>query len=278
MPAMIYGTAYKRHATSEIVERALRAGFLGVDTATFEGKRYNDTGVGEALSRVNSSSYIQLKIHHIRKRRDVSTRTIVSHSFARGLENLGVDRVDVLLLRGPSPQALKTGKLSSEDVEAWRTMSDVVRSGKAKLLGLCNFSPRLVDRIIELGQVRPAVLQTKCHANTAWARQVRDYCDRKGIVLQAPSLLTSNRQSLKRGSPAHRISFEKRSSPERVVLRFALQLGIVPIVGTSSELHIQDNLKALEDAEQLTLKQMTLLERASILSADPKLAAEARLV
>lgn len=284
IPAVLYGTAYKRHNTATLVERALRSGFVGVDTATAEGKRYNDSGVGEALHRVHSATprseyYVQLKLHHVRSGRavqDSASHAVkdaaaqrVSRSFEHGLANLNLEYVDTLLLRGPSPEAVRTGKLSDDDIEAWRKMDSIVRSGAAKQLGVCNFAPRLIDQLRALGGSPPRVLQTKCHAETAWARKMREYCAQNGIAFQAVSLITSNRAALDRGSAVHQISFSKRATVERVLLRFALQIGVFPVVGASSIRHIRDDLNAFH--LELTAKEVALIERATI-SAKSKLA------
>ena len=55
VPSLIYATEYKRHQTAELVERALRAGFRGVDTAAGEGHRFNESGVGEALAATSEA-------------------------------------------------------------------------------------------------------------------------------------------------------------------------------------------------------------------------------
>lgn len=174
------------------------------------------------------------------------------------------------MLRGPSPEAIRTGVLSADDIEAWRAMSDILQSGRAKQLGVANFSPRLMDQLRNLDGSPPKVLQAKCHAHTAWGRQLRDYCRHYGIAFQAPSLLTSNREALERGSAVHRIAFSKRATVERVLLRFALQIGIVPIVGTSSAHHLRDDLEAFRLS--LSSKEVVAIERAGI-ADNSKLAA-----
>lgn len=277
MPAIIYGTAYKRHNTAALVERALSSGFVGIDTATAEGKRYNDSGVGEALRRVFSSTprseyYVQLKLHHVRPDRTLqesasrgakdATARRVSRSFEHGLANLNLEYVDALLLRGPSPEAVQTGKLSDDDIAAWQTMDSIVRSGAAKQLGVCNFPHRLIDQLRALGGSPPRVLQTKCHAQTAWGRHMREYCARNGMAFQAVSLVTSNRPALERGSAVHQISIFKRATVQKVLLRFALQIGIFPVVGASSIHHIRDDLDAFE--LELAAREIALIERGSI--------------
>ncbi|KAJ8608895.1 hypothetical protein CTAYLR_005303 [Chrysophaeum taylorii] len=274
IPAMIYGTAYKRHGTADLVERALRAGFVGVDTATAEGKRYNDSGVGEALLRVFAATprrdyYVQLKVHHVRpgynereKVAEGETALRVKRSVAHGLQNLNLEYVDALLLRGPSGEALRTGKLSAEDIEAWGAMGEIVKSGRAKHLGVCNFGPSLVEQLLALGGSRPVVLQARCHAATGWSRQMRDYCTRHGIVYQAPSLVTDNRAALQRGGAAHQIAFARRATVERVLVRFALQLGIVPVLGPSSQRHVRDDVDAFD--LELTQKEVAAIERDAL--------------
>lgn len=256
IPAMLYGTAYKRHSTADLVERALRAGFLGVDTATAEGKRYNDSGVGEALVRVFSATprseyYVQLKVHHVRagtkeggEPGEAAERVV--RSLDRGLANLNLDHVDTLLLRGPSAEAVSSGLLSQDDKDAWDAMGDAVRAGKAKRRGVCNFKPVMIDQLREMGGPPVTVLQVRALAPSGYARQIREYCARHSIIFQAPSLITTNRAALERGGAAHRVAYKHRVTTEQTLLRFALQIGIVPVVGPSSARHIKDDIDAFK--------------------------------
>ena len=112
VPKLIYATAHKRHRTAELVKKAFAAGFRGVDTAHGERKRYNESAVGEALHGI----FVQLKVHYTPGKMpgDGATRL-------RGAaDELRLHRVGALLLRGPSEQARQTGKLTDDDVGAWR--------------------------------------------------------------------------------------------------------------------------------------------------------------
>lgn len=271
IPAMLYGTAYKRHSTADLVERALRAGFLGVDTATAEGKRYNDSGVGEALVRVFSETprseyYVQLKVHHVRAGNkeaggpgEAAERVV--RSLDRGLVNLNLEYVDMLLLRGPSAEAINSGLLSQDDKDAWNAMGEAVRAGKAKHRGVCNFKPVMIDQLRAMDGPPVAVLQLRALAPSGYARQVREYCTRHSIIFQAPSLITANRGALERGGAAHRVAYKHRVTTEQTLLRFALQIGIVPVVGPSSARHIKDDI----DAFKLTLEptELAVIEKYS---------------
>mmetsp|Transcript_1433 Transcript_1433/g.2085 ORF Transcript_1433/g.2085 Transcript_1433/m.2085 type:complete len:431 (+) Transcript_1433:79-1371(+) len=277
VPAMLYGTAYKRHSTADVVERALRAGFFGIDTATAEGSRYNDSGVGEALRRVVKSTqrnqlFLQLKIHHVthkdENQGDATTRVL--RSFRRALSNLGVDYIDALMLRGPSREALRTGTLSQADIDAWATMHELLQAGLVRLLGVANFSPRLIDQLRDLsGLAPPAFLQAKCDADSGWARLLREYCKANNMLFQAPSLVTGNRAVATRGRPVYKIAFKRKVSSERIILRFALQLGIIPVVGPSSTRHIHDDFDAF-NMPDLSHRDLAAIEQEAIMTTQRK--------
>ncbi|KAJ1459752.1 NADP-dependent oxidoreductase domain-containing protein [Pelagophyceae sp. CCMP2097] len=297
VPTMIYATANKRHDTADLVEKALRAGFFGVDTAADEG-RFNDTGVGEALRRVYGSKnrggyYVQLKVHHTaapgkpeplgdvyrlgaqqpknlrghphEREGDEAAAAAerVRSSVERSLQNMGLDHVDVLLLRGPSAAAVSAKTLQEADVGAWREMQKLATEGKVSALGVCNFGAELLDELIALSKkwqfhVRPRILQTKAHAKTKYARQERAFCAKRGITVQTASFVTTNREEIGVGSPLHRIAALRGKSVEQVLLRFAMQLPIIPVVGTTSVRGWAHNVSMPRSTSRKTCRSTTL--------------------
>ena len=177
----------------------------------------------------------------------------VEASFTQGLARLGVSYVDAVLLRGPSVSALATGTLSQADVGAWRAVSRLVSQGRALSAGVCHMRPQLIEQLLALGLEPPRLLQVKVKHSSGFARREREYCAKRGLTLQAEAPVTSNRELFSerdRQTALHRLARARHVSPQQLLLRLMMQLGIVPLVGTTSALHLRDDLAALHFSGQ----------------------------
>ena len=246
VPKLIYATAHKRHRTAELVKKAFDAGFRGVDTAHGERKRYNESAVGEALV---DGIFVQLKVHYT-PGEDAGRRCYAAAR--RGLDELRLHRVGALLLRGPSEEARQTGKLTDDDVGAWRALQRLVNEGRTDLIGVCNFPPSLLEELLQLDGPRCSLHQTRLRADRAFNGEDRALAERHGVVLQAPGLVTTNAPALRRSSALSALAAKRGATPERTLLAFALRLGVIAVVGSASPKHVLDDLGAVELAASLS--------------------------
>lgn len=249
VPGWLYGTAWKEDATEALAYGALTSGFRGIDTAN-QRKHYHEAGVGQALARALGAGlrrdelFVQTKFTHLggqdhRLPYDPAAPVAeqVAQSFASSLDHLGVAHIDSLVLHGPSLRET----LAPADREAWRAIEALAVAGRVSLIGISNVSPRQLRELIELARVPPAFVQNRCYAARGWDRAVRALCTEHGIVYQAFSLLTANRDTV-----AHRgvraIAARHGRTPAQVVFRFARQVGMLPLTGTSSPRHMREDL------------------------------------
>lgn len=255
--AIIYGTAWKEEATRELVVRALAAGFRAIDTAN-QRKHYHEAAVGEAIHGFpREELFLQTKFTH-RAGQDhrlpydarAHVGEQVRQSFARSLEHLGTSYVDAYVLHGPS---VRRG-LAREDVEAWEAMEDLHRSGGARALGISNVTREQIETLLARCAVRPSFVQNRCYASARWDGDVRALCRAEGIVYQGFSLLTANREELPKLRP---IAARLHLTPEQVVFRFALDVGMRPLTGTTS--HMEEDLAVL-DAAPLSAEDVRAVE------------------
>jgi diketogulonate reductase-like aldo/keto reductase len=166
--------------------------------------------------------------------------------------------IDSYLMHGPSAR----DRLTDEDWEAWGAMEDAQRAGKARLLGISNVTLRQVEQVYREASVKPAFVQNRCFARTGWDRSVREYCQDHGIVYQGFSLLTANPEVL-RHPRIRTVAARIGKTPAQVVFRFALEVGILALTGTTSMGHMAEDLAvqdfALEEDEVEAIE--TLVER-----------------
>jgi diketogulonate reductase-like aldo/keto reductase len=179
----------------------------------------------------------------------------VRQSFESSLEHFGSDYLDSFVLHGPSGRA----GLGPTDVEAWRAIEALGSSGRARFIGVSNFTLAQLRELLKLAKVPPRFLQNRCYARTGWDREVRLLCREHGVVYQGFSLLTANRSELQQEAVRRLSARTGRSTPE-LVFRFALELGMLPLTGTSSAEHMRLDLAALdfslEPADVATLERI----------------------
>jgi diketogulonate reductase-like aldo/keto reductase len=256
VPAFLYGTAWKEAKTPDLVALALDAGFQGLDTAN-QRRHYFEAGVGVAVAahlarggRTREDLFLQTKFtsvdgqdHRLPYDRGADPAAQVRQSFASSLEHLRTTYLDSYVLHGPS----SSRGITAEDWVVWRAMEERHRAGEARLLGISNLSLGQLVTLYEGSGVKPAFVQNRCFAATAWDRETRAFCTERGILYQGFSLLTANPRAL--ASPAVAAAARRTGrSPEQVVFRFALQAGMVPLTGTSSRAHMEADLAAFDFA------------------------------
>ena len=264
-PTFIYGTAWKKDATTLLVINALKAGFRAIDTAN-QPKHYSEALVGDAVAAVAAEGisrdelWIQTKFtpldghdERVPYNPGLDLRSQVQQSFQSSLRHLKTDRVDSYLLHGPYSYPA----LGKEDWEVWGALEDIHGMGKAGSIGISNVNPWQLDALVQKAGVKPMVVQNRCFANRGWDRDVRRLCAAHGIMYQGFSLLTANPGVL-RHPAVITISRRIGMNPEQVIFRFAMQAGMVPLTGTTSEQHMKEDLRA--HAAALTEEEVQLIE------------------
>jgi diketogulonate reductase-like aldo/keto reductase len=253
VPRLLYGTAWKEEQTRRLTELALRQGFRGIDTAN-QRRHYHEAAVGEAISAsiqsgllVRDDLFLQTKFtfrrghdHRLPYDPAAPIPVQVEQSFAGSLEHLGTDTLDCYMLHGPSQRA----GLGAADWAAWRAMEAIHDSSRTRMLGVSNVTREQLERLCEKARVRPRFVQNRCYAVRGWDRDVREFCAANGLVYQAFSLLTANRDILARSELA-RIAKRLERTVSQIVFRFALDAGMIALTGTTDAEHMRADLDVL---------------------------------
>lgn len=254
VPRFLYGTAWKEDETQRLVELALEEGFRGIDTAN-QRRHYHEAAVGQAIAASIQSGlvtrddlFLQTKFtfrsgqdHRLPYDPAAPIATQVAQSFASSLEHLGVDRIDSYVLHGPSQRS----GLGAADWAAWRAMEAIRDSGAASLLGISNVSLDQLASLCQDARVRPRFVQNRCYAVLGWDRDVRKFCAANDIVYQCFSLLTANREATADPEFA-RIAKRHNRTISQIVFRFALDVGMLPLTGTTNADHMRSDLDIFE--------------------------------
>ena len=251
MPSFMYGTAWKKEATKQLVELAVTAGFKAIDTAN-QLIHYQEALVGEALQALEKEGikrdtlFLQTKFtsaggqdHRTPYDASADLTTQVRQSFDSSLSHLCTDYVDSYVLHGPHSRR----GLGNADWEVWEAMEELYQSGKTKMIGISNVVAGQLTQLCEQANVKPMIVQNRCYAVLGWDKEVREICQAQGIIYQGFSLLTANRAVF--DDPEIRtIAKRLGTGPAQIIFRFAMQIGMLPLTGTTSQQHMKEDLQA----------------------------------
>lgn len=258
IPSFMYGTAWKKEATSRLVQVAVASGFKAIDTAN-QLIHYQEALVGEALQTLakqgitRESLFLQTKFtpangqdHRTPYDPSADFTTQVRQSFESSLTHLHTDHIDSYVLHGP----YQRWGLGKADWEVWAAIEELYESGRVKMIGISNVTADQLRELCAKGRHKPMVVQNRCYAALGWDQEVREICSTHGIIYQGFSLLTANREVL--ADPEVRaIAARLGTGVAQVIFRFAMQIGMLPLTGTTNQQHMKDDLQA----GQLTLSQ-----------------------
>ena len=270
IPPFLYGTAWKEEKTALLVEAAISAGFRGIDTAN-QRKHYFEAAVGEALAEAyregavtREELFLQTKFtflagqdHRLPYDRNASFARQVEQSFASSLEHLNTEYLDSYILHGPS----QYHGLGKADFEVWAAMEALHGEGKTRALGISNVTADQLQELLGAVKVAPLFVQNRCFARTGWDFEVRRICREKEIIYQGFSLLTANQRELQ-GPEMRAIAEGHQKTIPQVVFRFAIEVGMLPLTGTTDEEHMRQDLAALDF--QLSQEEVETIEEIGL--------------
>jgi len=253
VPDFMYGTAWKKSATKDLVQLAVTCGFTAIDTAN-QLVHYEEALVGEALRALDKKGikretvFLQTKFtsvdgqdHRTPYDPSADLTTQVRQSFDSSLTHLGTSYLDSYVLHAP----FQRRGLGDADWEVWSAIEDLYRAGKTKMFGISNVSAAQLTQMCERATHKPMVVQNRCFAALGWDRQVREICRAHGIIYQGFSLLTANQAVLV--DPAiHAIAQRLGAGIAQVIFRFAMQIGMLPLTGTTNQRHMKEDLQAAQ--------------------------------
>ena len=240
----LYGTAWKEGETARLVKLALDAGFRGIDTAN-QRKHYFEAAVGDAIRGFpRDQLFLQTKFtfvngqdHRLPYDPNAPVGQQVEQSAQSSLEHLGTTYLDSYVLHGPS----RRSGWHADDEEAWAAMEALHEKGVAKSLGVSNVGLEQLEELWASARVKPKYVQNRCYARTRWDASVRAFCAKVGITYQGFSLLTANPDAQRAARP---IAAKHGATEAQVIFAFALQVGMLPLTGTTDPKHMKQDLEA----------------------------------
>ncbi|KAF8134459.1 NADP-dependent oxidoreductase domain-containing protein [Boletus edulis] len=249
-PRVIYGTAWKGERTTHLVVNAFLQGFRAVDTAC-QPKHYREDLVGEALDTLQKKYDIKRDEIHIQTKftpvggQDLNkpipynvsdaVKDQIAASLRVSLRNLRTSYIDSYLLHSP----LRTMKGT---LEAWRALMAAQDAGTVRKIGVSNvYDTRVLAALGELRKVQ--VVQNRWYEGNMWDPDVWKYCKDHGIEYQSFWTLSGS-TSLLTHPAVVTIAGRLDVTPAQVIYKLAQLHSIVPLTGTTNELHMQQDLAA----------------------------------
>ncbi len=265
IPSFMYGTAWKKEATTGLVLQAVEAGFTAIDTAN-QLIHYDEARVGEALRQLAQQGitreklFLQTKFtsvngqdHRLPYDARASLTTQVQQSFASSLSHLRTDYLDSYVLHGPY---YRRG-LGGEDWEVWAAIESIYDSGKTKIIGVSNVSAEQLTLFCAKAKHKPMIVQNRCYAALGWDQDVREICRTHGIIYQGFSLLTAN-SAIFAEPDLRALAAKYHTGLAQLVFRFSQQIGMQPLTGTTNPQHMKEDLQC--DNFTLEPEELAMIE------------------
>jgi diketogulonate reductase-like aldo/keto reductase len=226
--------------TRDAVRTALAAGYRHVDTARLYGNE-RDVAAGIAASGVpRDEVFVTTKLWNSDHGYDRTLRACDA-----SLKQLGMERVDLYLVHWPVEELRH---------DTWRAMERILADGKARAIGVSNYTVRHLDELLARARTPPAVNQVEMHPFLVQAA-LRTWCAAHGIAVEAYSPLVHGERL--DHAVIRRVAAKHRRSPAQVLLRWGLQHDVAVLPKSVHRPRIEENADlfgfALDAADMATL-------------------------
>jgi len=242
--------------TEAAVTAALEAGYRGIDTAKIYG---NEAGVGAALARSgipHDELFVTTKLWNGDQGYDSTLR-----AFDDSLRRLGLERLDLYLIHWPAPKR-------DRYLDTWRAFEKLLADGRVRAIGVSNFQPAHLRRVIDETGTVPAVNQVELHPYLT-QEELRGFDAEHGIATEAWSPLAKGGDLLKEPTVTSLASKYSRTAAQ-VILRWHLRLGNVVIPKSVTPERIRENIEVFDfELTDEDVAALSSLERGLRTGPDP---------
>ena len=224
IPCVGYGT-YKTDpaATATAVTAAIQAGYRHIDTAMVYR---NEEGVGQGIKAAGvdrKELFITSKLWNTDRGYEAT-----KVAFQKTLDRLGLDYLDLYLIHWPANEKQFGAEAAKINAETWRAMEELYHAGKIRAIGLSNFMPHHVKKLLETATVKPMVDQIEVHPGWTHAAEIKEL-QAMDIVVEAWGPLGGQGATVLTNPTMQEIATAHNKSTAQVSLRWVLQQGVLPL-------------------------------------------------
>ncbi|WP_240230108.1 aldo/keto reductase [Devosia lacusdianchii] len=219
-------------AVTEAVQTAIKAGYRSIDTAQGYG---NEAGVGKAIAESGvprEELFITSKLRTRDQGYDSTLKSLMGT-----LDRMGLDYLDLFLIHWPVPAHDRYS-------DTWKAFVQLQRDGRIRSIGVSNFLPEYLDRIIGDTGVTPAINQIEVHPEFQQL-DVRAFHDQHDIAIESYSPLGSGSGILD-NAVIGGIAKKHGKSPAQAILRWHLQQGLIVIPKSVHAERIKANIDVFD--------------------------------
>lgn len=228
----------------QIVLDALEVGYRHIDTAMIYR---NEAAVGRGIAASGiprEELFVTTKLWN-----SDQGATATPEALATSLELLGLEYVDLYLIHWPAP-------LRDEYVASWLALEELHQQGLARAIGVSNFEPEHLERVLDEGSIVPAINQVELHP-AFQQRTLRSFQEPLGIITEAWGPLGQGKYELSELPGLTDIADTHGKSIQQIVLRWHLQEGVVVFPKTVRKERMIENLSVFDF--ELSPEEMTVL-------------------
>ena len=264
-PYILYGTAWKKDDTADLVYAAVHAGFRFIDTAC-QPKHYNEADVGhgwktaaDEMKLKRSDFYLQTKftsldgqdLRNVPYDKTAKLEAQVSQSIHASLRNLQTKYLDSLLLHSPM-------STMEETIRVWKVFEGAVKDGTVHNLGISNcYNVQQFMELYNKVTIKPKVLQNRFYADSNFDIELRQLCKKLGVTYQSFWTLGANRVAHS-NSEWQDMAHAKGLTSQTLMYAYMMTLGHTPLSGTKDDGHMKEDVAIMvrfQNGEEILNKE-----------------------
>ena len=218
-----------------VIKNAVKIGYKHIDTAQAYG---NEAGIGKALKEINiprNELFITTKIQAELKNYEDAKKSI-----DESLKKLGLDYIDLFIIHCPQPwsEFRSEKRYFEENIQVWKALEEVYKSGKVKAIGVSNFLIDDLQNILDNCEIKPMVNQVEAHiADVPF--ELAEFCKANDILIEAYSPIAHG--TALQSEKIKEIADKYNVTVAQLCIRYTLELGFVTLPKTVHEEYMKAN-------------------------------------